>query len=402
MDQTETDSPPSTDSQPPRGLLARVLPMLTSAVVHMLLLLLLALLTFGIEKKPEMIVIDATSDSEEALEMESFEDFEFTELEAESSLSEMAAEMPIAESLETPLVEVEAVEISTNALTPVASLESMLTGDSLMQEIGGGEGSAFGSAGSGSSGSGGGMYGTGLVGRFFDLKQNRSRQPLPYSGQFPDYIQTMNQIVGSGVSDSVTQNFYEAQTQLYLSQLLIPPATDAQDAPRAFNVEGEVEPRGWFVHYTGVVEPPDDGEWRFVGFFDDMLMVYVNNQPVLDGSWVPMVNVGQGTYDDSLRQEFGGPGVSGTRTAYAGKWIKLKGPAKIDILIGETPGGKMGGLLMCQKKGETYETRADGTPILPLFAVTHAETRRVRQEPFAQAYQLERTPPLWKTVKRKR
>ncbi|GAA4422816.1 hypothetical protein [Bremerella cremea] len=399
----DNESPESTESSHSGNKFFRVVPMLTSAFVHFMLIVLLVVLTVDLDEKPKMMVIDAVNDSEESLEMDSFEEFEFAEdlSEMENELNEMMAEALTIEAQETPIVQVEAAEMMDSSLEVVDSFESMLSSDSLMQEIGGDSASRFGSSGGGGAGAGAGMYGPGLVGRFFDMKQDRSRRPLNYTGRFPDYIATMNRLVAAGMSDQATQRFFEASTQLQLSQLMIPNA-DANDAPKAFNVEGEVEPRGWFVHYTGVVSPPEDGEWRFVGFFDDMLMVYINNKPVLDGSWEPMVNVGNGPYDNSLRQEFGGPKVITTRTAYAGKWIKLKGPVKIDILIGETPGGRMGGVLMCQKKDAEYEKREDGTPILPLFAVSHAETRRVRDDGFAKQYGFVNTPPLWKIADSKR
>jgi hypothetical protein len=163
-------------------------------------------------------------------------------------------------------------------------------------------------------------------------------------------------------------------------------------------VEKEVEPRGWFVHYSGMVTPPKAGSYRFVGFFDDLLIVYVNNKPVLDGSWVPMAGVGEGKHDDEIRQEFKGPPVAGTRTAYFGKWVKMHEPFKLDIVVGETPGGRVGGLLMVQDKNAKYEERADGTPILPIFATTKLEMddlKRLQDDPYAKAVQIAKDIPVF-------
>ncbi|WP_254511004.1 hypothetical protein [Anatilimnocola floriformis] len=251
----------------------------------------------------------------------------------------------------------------------------------------------------GSSGSGGGGGGRGLLGSFYDFKQDRKQNKLNYGGSFEEYIRNVNSMVASDFAETITSRYYKADTQLSYSQLMIPANTSANEGPAEFDVAGKVEPRGWMVHFSGTVIPPAAGEYRFVGFFDDMLLVYVNKQPVLDGSWVPMCNVGTGgSYDQSLRQDFGGPGVSGNRTAYAGKWFGVKGPTRIDILIGETPGGLVGGLLMCQSRTGQYETRSDGTPILPLFATSTSGSTRIRQDPFAQAYRLAPKPPIWKPV----
>lgn len=271
---------------------------------------------------------------------------------------------------------------------------------------GGGQSTLFGMRGGSRGGRGGGGGGNGLVGHFFDLKQGPDRNKLPYSSSFgetfKEYIKTINRLIAAGLTESATRAYYQANTPMLFGQLLISPGTSANDAPKAFGVEKEVEPRGWFVHYSGTVIPPQKGEWRFVGFFDDMLLIYINNQPVLDGSWVPMCNVGNGSYDNELRQKFGGPEVSPSHhTAFFGKWVTITGPVKIDILIGETPGGHVGGLLMCQRRGTNYQLREDGTPILPLFATSNAASQRISQDSFAQEYQLVPNPPLWTPVAKK-
>jgi hypothetical protein len=342
-----------------------------------------------------------SQNEEQTHEVESLEVVELNQSREESQLevSQLTAQSLMAESVTQ--VEVDSSAVEVDAVEANVEFESNYDSDTLMQEIataaGSGKTTLLGTvAGNGSRGSSGGGKPREIVGRFFDLKQDRKRGRLDYTGSFPDYIRTVNQLADAGLTDDALFKYYQANTQLTFSQLLIPASTSANDAPKAFNVDGEVEPRGWFVHYSGTVIPPEKGEWRFVGFFDDMLIAYINGQPVLDGSWVPMCNVGEGPYDNSLRQEFGGPSVSGDRTAYVGKWVKLSGPTKIDILIGETPGGLVGGLLMCQFRGVNYPTRSDGTPILPLFATSHDGSDRIRQEPFARAYGLLDNSPIWK------
>ncbi len=240
--------------------------------------------------------------------------------------------------------------------------------------------------------------GEGLPGAFYDMKQDRDKKPLPYSGQFPDYIAVINKAASKRFSPTSLKDYYKANQEVSFTYLLVPNMA-ATEGPKCFNVEKEVEPRGWFVHYTGMVTPPKPGTYRFVGFFDDLLIVYINNKPVLDGSWVPMAGVGEGKYDDELRQEFKGPPVAGSRTAYAGKWVKMGSePFKLDIVVGETPGGRVGGLLMVQDKNGKYEERADGTPILPIFATTKLEAddlKRLKDDPYARAVQLAPDPPVF-------
>ncbi|HSJ03353.1 MAG TPA: PA14 domain-containing protein, partial [Verrucomicrobium sp.] len=213
----------------------------------------------------------------------------------------------------------------------------------------------------------------GLPGSFYDMKQDRDRKPLPYSGSFPEYALNIEKAAQKRFSPSSLKDYYKANQEVSFTYLLVPANLPAAEGPKCFNAEKEVEPRGWFVHYTGMVTPPKSGTYRFVGFFDDLLIVYINNKPVLDGSWVPMAGQGERERDPEIRQEFKGPSISGARTAYFGKWIKMNEPFKLDIVVGETPGGLVGGLLMVQNKDEKYEPRADGTPILPLFTTTKLE-----------------------------
>lgn len=380
--------------------------MFASTFVHVIAIMILALLT--ITQAPELIpaVVTYVANTEELPELDSFEEVQLEQPMPEvEAASDAPTDTTMAESFVTS--EVEAVEVATDTLEVADSFDSLVTSDMLAHELGGGaptgKGNIFGMATDGEVGGKrkGSKGGQALIGKFYDLKQDPNRNKLPYSGTFPDYIKTINRLASAGLNDRVAGEYYQAPTQLTFSQLLIPANTSANDAPKAFDVDKVVEPRGWFVHYSGTVIPPKNGEWRFVGFFDDLLIVYINGQPVLDGSWVPMCNVGRGPYDQSLRQDFGGPGVSGDRKAYAGKWIKLRGPTKVDILIGETPGGLVGGLLMCQMRGVEYPLRPDGSPVLPLFATSRFGSDRIAQEPFAQRYGIALDPPIWKTQNQK-
>jgi hypothetical protein len=388
-----------------------ILPSLSSTIFHMVLVLALVLITNEVAVKQEASYVSMSADSVEPVSLEQEEELPKLPEQPMSDFNsvEIADTEPAMAS-----VEVEQATVLDDA--PPAANEMFASGDlraDILSEIvsgtsegDGGVSTIFGRVGAGKAsggkrGGGGGSGGAGLVGRFYDLKQDRNRKKLPYGGGFPEYIATINRLASQGFSESVMQQYYQASILMSYSQLLIPADTRAEDAPKAFAVDKEVEPRGWFVHYSGTVIPPQSGEYRFVGFFDDMLIVYVNGQPVLDGSWVPMCNVGKGPYDDSLRQEFRGPGVSGSRTAYMGKWFKISGPTKIDIVIGETPGGLVGGLLMFQQNGTQYAKRPDGTPILPLFSVGLIDAERIRKDPFAQRYGLLDPAPIWKSIESK-
>ena len=256
-------------------------------------------------------------------------------------------------------------------------------------------GSGFGTSGSGGGlGSGATLFGSasgsGLVGRFYDLKQSRKGGSSGVRAQDTDtYGRLMRKLVSKNVKSSTFNDFYKASTELRYTFLAIP-ETPAGEGPAAFNVEKEVRPRGWLVHYTGTVNPALNGTWRFAGIFDDALFVYVNDELVFDGSLHGFLN------DSSVRKEFGGPKLVREK-AVAGKWFNVSGPFKIDIIIGECPGGSLGGSLMVQKRGKRYKERGDGSPILPVFTnrkLDRETIKKLRDYP----YELDTKTPVFEVI----
>lgn len=266
-------------------------------------------------------------------------------------------------------------------------------------------GGKMGSGGFGSGGAGGGfgggmglggakgfagmtlfgkLGGEGMPGVFYDMKQTPDRlaTALADLAGEAEFAGVINTAAGKKFSGKGLDQFFHSTQKMSFTYLLIP-YMSAAEGPKAFQVENEVQPRAWMVHYTADVRPPAPGEYRFVGMFDDALIVYVNGRPVLDGSWYPIVDHGEKRKDEDIRQDFGGPILPGTgnRRCYAGKWVKMEGLTRIDIVVGERPGGRVGGLLLVQAKKGKYAERADGTPILPVFSLikpTLADQARLR------------------------
>lgn len=229
------------------------------------------------------------------------------------------------------------------------------------------------------------LGGDGMPGVFYDLKQGPDRKPSALGFdtiQEGPFAEVINTAANKKFSGKGLDAFFHSTQKMSFTYLLIP-YMSAEEGPKAFKVEKEVQPRGWIVHYTATVRPPVPGDYRFVGLFDDALIVYVNGKPVLDGSWYSIVDHGQKRKDENIREDFGGPIVPGTgaRRCYAGKWVKMDGTTQIDIVVGERPGGRVGGLLLIQAKKGKYAERADKTPILPVFtttAPTLEDTQRFR------------------------
>lgn len=202
-----------------------------------------------------------------------------------------------------------------------------------------------------------------LRGTMFDLKQSRSGEPIKTT-----YLDKMAEYCKKQDTD-VFKDFYKVDTVLYATHLFVPLIV-ATEAPKAFQVEDKVKPAQWVIVYEGQFTAPSSGSYRFVGYADDILVVFVNGKVVLDGSR-PTLGYGGGT-------SFSGwtPGPETTRShritnghiAY-GDWLKLDSgrPNKISILFGEQPGGQFCGFLFIQEEGKKYDKDATGRPVLPVF-----------------------------------
>jgi hypothetical protein len=148
---------------------------------------------------------------------------------------------------------------------------------------------------------------------------------------------------------SVLRHFYRARTQLATTQIFIP-QINAAEAPKAFGVEKECEGRRWVIHYKGEIIPPRTGRFRFIGIGDDILVVRCNMQNVLDGSLAETrVDPGANETDNIAPTGMGQP-------LRGGKWIEMHAgqPVKLEVLIGESPGGWFSNFLMIEEQGAEH------------------------------------------------
>jgi hypothetical protein len=208
--------------------------------------------------------------------------------------------------------------------------------------VGGGRNfvSLFGMKGSTSVGTGG------LLGTLYDLKQTSDRKPTamvdgrtgiaPYRAAVRDFLE-------SGWSPGKLSKFYKAPDTLISGQLFIT-GRSANDAPKAFEVEKEVKPSRWVIHYRCYVEVPSSLPFRFVGSGDDFLLVRWNRKIALDDGYETYL-AGGGNYKDfgvKVTQEYKVDRKPGSlHRLKAGPWIQATKGTKIpvEVLIGETPGG---------------------------------------------------------------
>ena len=198
-----------------------------------------------------------------------------------------------------------------------------------------------------------------LVGTMYDLKRDDSDRP-----RNADYYTDLRMLVKERFSKKALKTFYRVPKQLFLSHLFLP-YVKAETGPEAFGVGDLMEPTKWIIHYIGQIQAPLAGRYRFVGEFDDIVIVFVDGEVVLEAGW------GDHVTEWRPKDNVGKDICYTTHALTYGDWIDLRplNPKRIDIIIGENPGGFVGGLLMVQQEDMQYAKDSKGRPILPIFAV---------------------------------
>ncbi len=345
--------------------------------VHVVLAIIFLLVTFlvPLDNEPELIakVAPVTKDNEPKMQKK-------TVMKQVKQASAASAASPIAKM----------IRANTTAKIVAPKVTRVTDGPLGLGEGDFGDGFGSGSGdgmGSGATMFGGATAGGGLIGQLYDLKQNSDKKPKAYN---PDssFYQPISRLIDKKFPDSMLDDYYQATVKLGFTFLAIP-NMDANEGPKAFQAEKEIQPRGWFVHYSGRMDPPEEGMYRFHGMFDDLLIVLVNGKPVIDACWADCLKEG------SLREQSSQPTFMSGKPTWQGKWVTLKRGSEITILVGERPGGRLGGTLMIEQKGAKYNKRKDGSPILPLFT-----TVPLKDEQWEMinktGYEYDRNPPVFK------
>ncbi|MDF7801984.1 hypothetical protein P4C99_21085 [Pontiellaceae bacterium B1224] len=211
--------------------------------------------------------------------------------------------------------------------------------------------------------------GSDLIGTFYDFK--RRRNGAVYDISFEGFQEQVGKFIKSGYRPSTLAGVYRSERKLYATCFMVPTILSSA-APSAF---GEPDCGGWswMCHYTGEIVYPEDITFRFVGQADDILVVAIDGEMVLNASWN-----GWGNTHELLSIAAGGWQSTATKSrqyklgnkeAEYGDWVTLKAgvPVKMDVLMGEGPGGQFDGMLCVMVKGVEYETNIQQGPILPMF-----------------------------------
>ena len=200
-----------------------------------------------------------------------------------------------------------------------------------------------------------------LTGVLYDLKTTPSK-----GNRGVNYWKDIADFIDNGFKPPNDNPFRKINKKLYNSHFYIP-SMPASEGPKQFDAEKEMEPSGFFVHYTGKIHV--DKEFKFAGMADDMLIVLIDKKVVFDGSWNEKKIKGFQPPEPKRRFK----SFIGWQEEF-GTWVK-PGNHRIDILFGERPGGVIGGALLVEEKGKTYKKGLNDHPILPIF-----KTMRLNKE----------------------
>lgn len=236
-----------------------------------------------------------------------------------------------------------------------------------------------------------------LVGHFYDLKQDARGRPNNMASGAPGDHDSKNAIFAQTISaflqtwdESLLNQYYRADRKLYSTQVFIP-ILNADEAPRAFEVERRVEPNRWLVHYKGTYTPPRSGTFCFAGVGDDILLVRFDNVLALNGSVYDIPGWGNAYRDNVGMFKIGDV----MRYVRAGQWIRMRAGKSypIEIIIGEIPGGQLAQFLMIMEEKKRYKERPGSMGyLLPVFQTAPTQLPPFTPEANAPAV-LEVAPP---------
>jgi hypothetical protein len=163
---------------------------------------------------------------------------------------------------------------------------------------------------------------------------------------------------------------YVSNTTLYNRHFFFPPINDTE-AGKAFKTPSSTQ-AFWIAHYHGSFTPDAHGEFRFVGFGDNVLIVRINGTIVLDASDLGFIK-GSPDYVAAYRKRVGGALLAGKDNAtplYMGDSFIVDPGASVhfDVIVGDEGGIFCAGLFLAPKD-PTLTFTSNGIPKIPLFSV---------------------------------
>lgn len=219
-----------------------------------------------------------------------------------------------------------------------------------------------------------------LVGYLIDTKRDASGKEKTQNMRANDaklYFDALREVVKSGFAKTELNKHFQVPKRLAVTKMFIP-EQPAKNGPAAFGADKDFKEGAWFAYYTGTLKPKKSGKYRFIGYFDEVMVVRINKKIVLECAYGvgPQQNAnacpnhamtGWKAKDTSMDKKI----VSPQRNSFMvfGDWVEMKSGQEytMDLVVGEGPGGACGGLLLIEEEGAKYET-VDGRKKYPIFA----------------------------------
>jgi len=198
-----------------------------------------------------------------------------------------------------------------------------------------------------------------LIGILIDFKRDSSGKDI--SCNESTYISNIGDLTKANFSAAALSKFYVLPKKVALTHVYIP-KQPAENGPKAFGVEKLMQAKWWIAYYSGTLKPAEKAKYRFVGYFDEAMIVKINGKVVYESYWGRGPQAGKnepGVYTGWKPSDPGSIGKMGSGHDGAklvpGDWFETTAGTKmnIDIVVGEGPGGKCGGFLLIQKEGES-------------------------------------------------
>lgn len=212
-----------------------------------------------------------------------------------------------------------------------------------------------------------------LIGRIVDFKTQADGTPRAAYSAEGTYWRDAKSLVDRNFDASAFAAFFVPDKRVALTHLWIPPQT-SRNGPKAFGAADVMQPSGFAVYYTGTLKAAAAGRYRLWGYFDDFMLVRIDGKTVLDAEWntgglVPGRMTGWKTSDPKAVGRVKCPQGGGKMAP--GDWFSVDPgrPRALELFVGERPGGMVGGVLLIEQEGVDYVQAADGTTVLPVFAV---------------------------------
>ena len=216
---------------------------------------------------------------------------------------------------------------------------------------------------------------TGLIGTLYDLKlDGKGRNTkVSHDGKGVNkeaFYKELDKLIRGDFATKRLEKFRTGDEQQDLMYLVV----DYQKAdflPGGFG-SPYIDPKGLLICFEGTIESAPEAEVRFAGYFDDVMMVMVNDKLVFYSVWN---NYGRRkAFGESNRRKQSDTGTNGDNY---GEYIKLKKGDKLKLVFAEVPGGNVGGALKVQLKGKEYKMDHFEDPILHPFVTKELDADNI-------------------------